>query len=306
VIHDAPARWFVYGLGVETDLALTGLAAAGVDPLGRLSVQPAVFSPPEASAQSDLQGQLCGRRLTLHAGDRLVVRLDGVAQFRLDPGERRVGYALAADVDRDVLRDCVVDYVLPLHLSLDGRVRFLHASAVDVGPGAIAFTAPSGTGKSTLAAHFLERGHALVADDKLGVWPHHDAVLAMPAMPAYRLEVGGVETSVPARRFAAAPRPLLALYVLESVPSEARARVTRLSGVAAVHELSRAFQPHLPCAFEPRLGGSAGMRGRFHWWASLAARVPVFRLEAPRALSRLGEVHDAVMAATPAASVPSC
>jgi hypothetical protein len=41
----------------------------------------------------------------------------------------------------------------------------LHASAIDVADGCVAFVGGSGAGKSTLAAALAARGHQVVADD---------------------------------------------------------------------------------------------------------------------------------------------
>jgi hypothetical protein len=57
---------------------------------------------------------------------------------------------------------------LPLAVQLQG-LHVLHASAVCVGDSAVAFLAPSGTGKSTLAANLVARGHGFLTDDVLAV-----------------------------------------------------------------------------------------------------------------------------------------
>jgi hypothetical protein len=54
--------------------------------------------------------------------------------------------------------------VLPLVSTLHGMVAF-HASAVAIARRGFAFVAPSGTGKTSLAAHLLARGAALLTDD---------------------------------------------------------------------------------------------------------------------------------------------
>ena len=41
----------------------------------------------------------------------------------------------------------------------------LHANAIDLGGGAVAFSGHSGAGKSTIAAWFHDRGHRILADD---------------------------------------------------------------------------------------------------------------------------------------------
>lgn len=57
---------------------------------------------------------------------------------------------------------------LPLAAELQG-LHLLHASAVCIGDAAVALIAPSGTGKSTLAANLVARGHDFLTDDLLAV-----------------------------------------------------------------------------------------------------------------------------------------
>jgi hypothetical protein len=57
---------------------------------------------------------------------------------------------------------------LPLAARLQG-LHLLHASAISVGDAAVAFLAPSGTGKSTVAVNLIARGHDFLTDDVLAV-----------------------------------------------------------------------------------------------------------------------------------------
>src|SRR5262249_25236419 len=66
-------------------------------------------------------------------------------------------------VDEGDLHLCILGPALAVLLRQRGLL-VLHASAVQVAHGAIAFLASSGGGKSTLAASFYTRGHAVVTD----------------------------------------------------------------------------------------------------------------------------------------------
>jgi hypothetical protein len=57
---------------------------------------------------------------------------------------------------------------LPLAAQLQG-LNVLHASAVRVQDACVAFVAPAGTGKSTLAANLVAHGHRFLTDDVLAV-----------------------------------------------------------------------------------------------------------------------------------------
>lgn len=72
--------------------------------------------------------------------------------------------------------------VLGILLRLRG-VTCLHASAVVVGDGAIAFAGPEGAGKSTTAALFVEEGHAALSDDVVTLVEQDKTFGVLPGYP---------------------------------------------------------------------------------------------------------------------------
>ncbi len=63
------------------------------------------------------------------------------------------------------IRDVLIDQVIPLVLFMQGAL-ILHASAVCASINGVCFAGPSGMGKSTIAASFVERGYSLIDDDR--------------------------------------------------------------------------------------------------------------------------------------------
>ena len=63
----------------------------------------------------------------------------------------------------------------------------LHASAVAVGNEAIALLGPAGSGKSTTAAAFSERGYKILAEDVVTLDDRADYFLVRPGYPCIRL-----------------------------------------------------------------------------------------------------------------------
>jgi hypothetical protein len=138
--------------------------------------------------------------------------------------------------------DDVVSYLLGPMIGVVLRLRdtlCLHASAVSVDGGVIAFMGRSGAGKSTTAAAFAERGHGIVSDDLVPLSDGADGWLAVPAYPRLRLWPSSVDliASISPRfprlpadwdgrryyvdfarhgyRFEFEPRPLRAIYLLD-------------------------------------------------------------------------------------------
>ena len=109
----------------------------------------------------------------------------------------------------------------------------LHASAIAIGNHAIALLGPAGSGKSTTAAAFAERGYSVLAEDVVTLDDQHDKFLVRPGYPCIRLwppavkALYGSETQLPkltpnwdkcyldlSERFQTEPLPLAAIYQL--------------------------------------------------------------------------------------------
>jgi hypothetical protein len=134
---------------------------------------------------------------------------------------------------------------LPLAALLRGRALF-HASAVALGEQVLVFTAPSGTGKTSLAGHLVSRGATLIADDVLALTCADDRVLAHAATglisidaeelasiaPELRRRVGvrlgHVDKAILCCPVAERPLPVRRVYCLERGPQVRRLDVRRI------------------------------------------------------------------------------
>jgi hypothetical protein len=166
----------------------------------------------------------------------------------------------------------------------------LHASAVAVNGRAVAFTADSGVGKSTLAAALSAHGLPHVCDDTLPVLVSQGPPLAIPdrkplklwedafaLVAAERLEP---ITSMPGKSYAltasraADPLPLADLVLLENGDDTALTPVRGADKLAAlVDAMYRDFIP-----------GALGRRSAYHRdLLALANGIGIWRLTRPRA-----------------------
>jgi hypothetical protein len=112
------------------------------------------------------------------------------------------------------------------------QMLVLHASVIQTPRGAVLFMGRSGAGKSTLLGAFLQRGYAMLADDKAGIRAAGDGTpQVMPGFPLVRLTEdaanqlrypvrgAGLHRSLgkyvlPVSQFCANPLPLHAAYLL--------------------------------------------------------------------------------------------
>jgi len=173
----------------------------------------------------------------------------------------------------------------------------LHASAIDITDGFVAFVGESGAGKSTLAAALARRGHQVVADDvcflqldrkrHIKAWPGIARIrLWEAAVRALGCDGAGVEPEmhgynkyfIPVRqpRNLNRPRHLTRVYELHDAPSDATKLITRLKGVAAVEVL---MQNVYRLGLAERLGYKHHV---FRVCAATACYVPVFRFSRPK------------------------
>jgi hypothetical protein len=197
----------------------------------------------------------------------------------------------------------VVGFVLRLR-----GTTCLHGSVVAIGESAVAFLGAANAGKSTIAALFARKGHAIVADDVVVLAERDGMICAAPAYPQLRLRPDAVSMlygSVDAlprftptwdRRcldlvapgsFASTTVPLRCIYVLdERVASEAP-RISALSKPQSLLALiANGYGNHL---LHPD-----HQRRQFACLSAVSTRVPVRMLAVPAGVDRMGTLYDGV------------
>lgn len=195
-------------------------------------------------------------------------------------------------------------------------VPCLHADGLVINQNLAGFLGESQAGKSTLAARLLTRGHQLLSDDMLALWPIADGFECHPSRPVIRLWPDGMaETAdwpptyvarihpdsskhavgVPAEKSVPAGRrhPLRQLFLVCSAPDHAPVAVERVSGTAAL----------LALLAHSLLGGAARPLGlearRLGILGDVLCTIPLYRLSYPGGTTSLDEacgVVEAMMA----------
>lgn len=241
-----------------------------------------------------------------------LLRFHGWADFFLDRRGQRIVCLEAAGVARDALRHLILDHVLPLALSQQGR-HVLHATAVETDWGVCAFTGPAGAGKSTLAASFLRKGYPVLCDDCLVLRDDGGRIEALPAYAQVRLRPDSFAvlrqglTQVPpandasgkcrisARRnpapFPDSPRPLAGIYLLSDrrLAPQALPKLVPMEGHAG-------FMALLAASFTLDASDKARLERQFDFLSGLPARVPVKQLLIPEDFSLLPAVERLILA----------
>jgi hypothetical protein len=114
-------------------------------------------------------------------------------QFWLDRAGTRIWSTWPENLSIEDTATYLLGPVLGLLLRLRG-VTCLHASAVSIGGGVVAFVGPEGAGKSTTAAALAQQGCAIVSDDVVALTESEGSFSVYPAYPYLCLWPESVES----------------------------------------------------------------------------------------------------------------
>jgi hypothetical protein len=242
----------------------------------------------------------------LHNGS-IHLRWPGLFEFLVSAYGNRIGWRTLDGTSPESLQDYLLGQVLSFAMLVRG-VEPLHATAVAVGGGAVAFLGDSGYGKSTLGASFVRENYPLLTDDVLVLERSGQQMLAHPGMPRIKLVpqmCGSMfqgREGAPMNRFThktifalnaqehqMSAIPLRALYVL----SPPRKRTSKLT----LRRMSerKALLSVLKNTFNDVLLNPMRLKRQFEFAAAVATHVPVKALSYPRKLSAMPAVLQAVL-----------
>lgn len=189
-----------------------------------------------------------------------------------------------------VMQEVYYRFALPMILQSAGA-EMMHASAVRVESGVIAFCGTSGTGKSTLSYSLARRAHPHWADDAVVFLPDAERfeALRLPFRP--RVEIADSEGLglIPGVELA----PLAAIVVLQRHPggfvdsAAFHAEVQRLSAAEAF----RAVLPHIYSFILSDPQRNALMMSRYF---DIAARLPIYDVRFTPCLDALSKLCEVI------------
>jgi hypothetical protein len=238
---------------------------------------------------------------------------EGWADCLLHGDGRTVHIFDHATLSRDKQVPIVLGLVMSLTLRLQGFTN-LHASAVLVDGGVVAFVGVSTAGKSTTLASLLQHGADFFSDDlvplvipdainrdpicsypgylRVGLWADAMTALFGPQADLPLLEITDKRIYTPQLAFdPTQPWPLRALYVL--APRGADPALTEVAIVPlAQAEAVAALMPHTTGRM---LRDDIGHVNDLARIALLARRVPVRRIDRPNDLSQLDALAQAIL-----------
>jgi len=131
----------------------------------------------EVGAVTDPKEKEDGRRTVVNKGDEILIHWREWATISIRNGKRIVVDPVEG-ADGRIIELLVAGSGLGVLLHQRKRVT-LHASAVAIGDGAVAFAGEKGMGKSTTATAFMKEGYPVLTDDVLAI----DTTAASPRVP---------------------------------------------------------------------------------------------------------------------------
>lgn len=143
-----------YGLSIRSILPLPG--CAGSDETPDVTIQFGYVS-------DTLPGATLIKACTQECKGQFLLTLDRVANYLVENGNS-ITIQPAPGATEDEIRLFLMGSVWSVLLLQRGLLP-LHGCGIMTDNGAVVFTGPSGNGKSTLAAAFMDRGFPLIADE---------------------------------------------------------------------------------------------------------------------------------------------
>ena len=282
--------YFAYGLGIHSQLPIPEFIPAQVGCDVTLYIErdgkPSDYVPKEAIKK---------RVLFKLTREKAIIYLKEVGVFLVQGGNKIV-FIPEPDVSEELIRLYLVGNIMAIVLYQRGLLA-LHASAVKINGGVVAFLGRSGQGKSSIAAALHAYGYQIINDDVAPVTLNGGPATITPGFPQIKLSretsaaVGYDFESLhllhrfhekrgycPTGDFPQAPLPIQRIYVLAY---DTQFRIEPLRPAEAVIQLSRHAHP----------GKLFRSRDTSHFLqcATLAQKCPLYRLKRPRDLTLLPE-----------------
>ena len=317
-------RYTIYGLRIESDRPLPGVinltndAPVDVriefkDTGERPKADPASV---RLSYQSQYRDENDNPNLmfwdsTTEPGYARFLYADG-SEFVIDDGGTRVRVYWPTSATTANAISYLVGPILGYVLRLRGEV-VLHASAVVIDNGVVAFVGPSHSGKSTLTAAFAHAGFPAFSDDQVAVGDKEGVLIAQPGYPRLRLwstsasviqiphehlpqiapeeDKRFLDLTTGRYRFHSAPLPLRVIYILG-------ARSTKESPKTGIEPLGEknAMLQLIANTYVNYLLSPEQRRIEFEALAHIVRKIPVRTLTSPGNLSELPEFCATILA----------
>ena len=211
--------------------------------------------------------------------------VENIVKFYWEEGTQSIKYTYLKEGKDDLVKYWLLHTFLPLYYVLEDIYDILHVGAVDFYGKALLFAAPSFGGKSTLTNYFVQQGHTLISDDRIGLVKAGVDYRAVPSYP-YARKYRKLETlGKYVQNFAKTTLPIHTIYHLKQVGPEEEVCIKKLKGNEkfSVIEMSHDIK------------FSSLKQKKFFALNTLAQNITIYELQVPQNIERLEEVYCAIL-----------
>ncbi|HZP34569.1 MAG TPA: hypothetical protein VFB23_14520 [Candidatus Acidoferrales bacterium] len=307
-------RYSAYGLSISSELSLPLRKLSPGQTGGRCNLQIRISDDPLVTTMRER----CASQLSVFRGFDFVETLDGwtylhwtgVGETLISQNGESITCRPFEQPESESFRVYLLGQALSCALVKMG-FEPLHATAVAVDDGAVAFVGDCGFGKSTLAASFLKAGHRLLTDDLLLLRTTRQGAIGYPGPPRIKLFpkiadtlLGQASGSVPLNPYTrkqiipldetqtcVTPVPVTVVYSLAPA-NEANGKGIRIAPLSN----RESFVTLLGAAFNRVIVDGERLQRQFHAAKAMVAAVTVKKAFYPRLLSSLSQIREAIIA----------
>ena len=227
-----------------------------------------------------------GREISLFlAPSSFIFSVKNVLSFECFTETNEVFYQLHKEGTQELLEYWFAHTLLPIYFTIADTYYFLHAGAVRVNSKTVLFMADSMGGKSTTTDYFIQKGHTLVSDDKVGTFEEDGKFRLVSSYPYHRPYRKFEDLGLKVDNFEENVTDLDIIYMLDVNEDYDKVTIIELKGLEKVGLLIRGTDINLPIL----------QKERFAYITKLANATPVFHIQIPKDLERLNEVYSEIL-----------
>ena len=311
-------RCSIYGLGIVTNRIIPCVPAStiasedlvisfGSLPEWLHKLEATQSEPAYVAEYKSVCGEPALRVFRLLDGQYYWFHYADQTQFVLDEAGTRIWAEWRAPLTLEDTATYLLGPVMGFLMLLRGIVC-LHASAIAIGNQAIALVGPAGSGKSTTAAAFSQRGYRVLAEDVVTLDDREDHFLVRPGYPCIRLwpravkALWGSESFLPPltpnwdkcylnlqERFHDEPLPLAAIYHL------GERRHERVAAYVETLDRADALMSLVANTYATKLMNKQMRAREFELLTRVLSKVPVRRVTPHADIGRIAELCERIL-----------
>ena len=211
--------------------------------------------------------------------------VEDVVTFSAKKGENIIYYRIYKEGNDELVKYWLSHTFLPILFTFDDTYYFLHAGAVEIDSKPILFVADSFGGKSTLTDFFIQKGHTMISDDKVGVYEDERGIIAVPSYAYHRPYRKVEDLGYPVENFAKENRVIQAIFNLVKVDANESIKIEEVFGIEKFRILKFSTEIDLPI----------NLKSRFEMLSKIANNVKLYNISIPWDLNRLEEVYEKIV-----------